>query len=151
MTYVQGLFQRTKREEGSTRQKGKWREKGKEKNRGCQEHSANSCNDTPLLNRTILRALMTLENINNHWELMKKEKNQRTLHVLKVTWCPSPSCFWEVSVNDANQKKETFNTAYLLSPWKNTSVIVLIKKSSTFWCLVILQYARPLCSTYMVK
>lgn len=46
-----------------------------------------------------------------------------------------------------NQKKETFNTAYLLSPWKNTPVIALIKKPTTFWCLVTPQYAPPLCST----
>lgn len=147
MTYVQGLFQRTKREEGSTGQKGKWREKGEERNRACQEHSANSCNDTPVLNKIILRTLMTSNNINNHWELMKNEQNQRTLYALEVTWCPYPSGFWEVSVNDANQKKETFNTTYLLSPWKNTSVIVLIKNPSTFWCLIIPQYASPLCST----
>lgn len=35
----------------------------------------------------------------------------------------------------------------LLSSWKNTAVIVLIKKPSTFWCLVIPQYAPLLCST----
>lgn len=58
-----------------------------------------------------------------------------------------PSCFWEVSVSDANQKKETLKAAYLLSPWKNSSVIVLIKNPSTFWCVFISQYAPPLCST----
>lgn len=67
----------SKEQKGGRKQESKKKEmkgKGKEKNWGCQENSANSCNGTlHLLNKTVVRASVTLENINNHWDLIKNE------------------------------------------------------------------------------
>lgn len=79
-------FSKDQKEGGSRGHKGKRWEKGKKKNRGSQESSAKSHNDIiPLLKKLVLRILITLQKVNNNWELIRNEiYKKRPLNVLKA-------------------------------------------------------------------
>lgn len=142
-------FQKNKRQEGSTGQKGKQRGKGKEKNRGCQENSANSCNGTlHFLTKTVVRTFITLERVNNHWGPIKSEWMKAEASI--CTEGNMVSSLVLLRSFNATMQTRRKRLSTLLVYWahkNNTSVIVLIKNSSTVWCLVTLQRALPLCST----